>query len=369
MGKAFNEFMFPHGKTIRNRVVLAPMTTYSSNENLTLSDEEEIYYNSRSKNIGMVITAACAVSKNAQAFENQITIRDVRYLDSMKKLANSIKKEGAKAVLQIHHGGRMNIPGLYPNQDIVGPSAIKAQRDYLETPRELKTSEVYDIIDAFVNATKLAIEAGFDGVEIHGANTYLVQQFFSPGSNQRDDEFGPDINKRLTFPLTLVDRIIALKRKMKESDFIIGYRFSPEEIENPGITLEDTLVLVENLIKKDIDYLHVSLGRYNQTSLRDQTDKEPVVTKLANVIKNRVPLIGAGGIESVHEIDDALKLGYDLVAIGLIAIADKDAVSKLMEYKRPSKIISKDSLLPTPLFDRIKSWKGLEKRGYSIKDK
>lgn len=367
MKQIFKEFMFPHGKVMRNRIALAPMTTYSSNEDLTLSDEEEIYYNSRSKHIGMVITAATAVSKNAQAFDRQISIRDERYLDSMKRLATSIKKEGALAVLQIHHGGRMNVPNMYPNQDIVSASAVKANRDYAVTPRELKTSEVYDVIDAFVNATKLAIEAGFDGVEIHGANTYLIQQFFSPHSNVRTDEFGPTIDKRLTFPLTLVDRIIELKRRLDKKDFIVGYRFSPEELENPGITIDDTLVLVDNLIYKDIDYLHVSLGNYKQTSMRNKEDKEPLVTKISSVLNERVPFIGSGNIESLQDIEEALQLGYDLVALGMITIADKDTVEKLMNNETPSKVISKESLLPTPLYNRISSWRGLETRGYSVK--
>ena len=144
---ARKQLIFPNGMVMRNRLILAPMTTYSSNKDLTLSDEEEVYYNSRSKDIGMVITAAVAVSKNAQAFEHQISIKDDTYIPSMKRLASTIKKEGALAVVQLHHGGRMNAPNLYKNQDIVGPSAIKANRDYCVTPRELQNIEIYNIID------------------------------------------------------------------------------------------------------------------------------------------------------------------------------------------------------------------------------
>jgi len=367
MNDVFNTFTFNNGATVRNKIALAPMTTYSSNKDLTLSKEEEKYYNSRAKNIGMVITAATAVSKNAQAFKNQISIRDERYVESMKKLAKAIKKEGAKAILQIHHGGRMNQPNLYPNQDIVSASSIKANREHAVTPRALKTSEVYDVIDEFVNATRLAIKAGFDGVEIHGANTYLVQQFFSPHSNQRTDEFGGTLEKRLTFPLTLTDRVLRAKKLYGKKDFIIGYRFSPEELEEPGITIEDTKVLIDELSQKDIDYLHISLGDYKQTSNRDKTDKQPIVSKLVDVIDGRVPLIGAGSLSSQEDIDDALKLGYSLVALGMIAISDKDAVLKLKNNQVPSKVISKESLLPTPLFELIKAWQGIEAKGYKVK--
>ncbi len=360
MKQIFEEFTFGHGAKLHNRLVLAPMTTYSSNVDLTLSDEEEIYYNSRAKGMGMVITAATAVSKNAQAFENQISIRDNRYLESMTRLANAIKKEGAKAVVQLHHGGRMNQPNLYPNQDIVSASAIKATRDYTVTPRKLKTSEVYDLIDDFTNATILAIKAGFDGVELHGANTYIIQQFFSPHSNRRTDEFGGSVEKRMTFPLRLVDRVLDIKKKYGTPDFIIGYRFSPEELESPGITLNQTMRLVDELASKDIDYLHISLGNYKATSIRNKDDQTPIVTKLNNVINNRVPLIGVGHLRKREDFDDALNYNYDLLAVGMIALSDKDVVEKLKNNEIPSTTFRREDLLPTPMFNRIKKYIGPE---------
>lgn len=367
MNKTFEKFKFGHGAVLRNRLVLAPMTTYSSNEDLTLSSEEEVYYKSRSKGMGMVITAATAVNKHAQAFENQITARDERYLDSMRRLSNAIKSEGALSVLQLHHGGRMNPPGLYPNQDIVCPSCVKANRDYAVEPRELKTSEVYDIIDDFVRSAKIAIRAGFDGIELHGANTYLLQQFFSPNSNHRDDEFGGSLEKRMNFGLTLVKRMIEVKKKYAKKEFIIGYRFSPEEIENPGITLKDTLEFVNELASKDIDYLHVSLGNFKATSKRDSTDKELIVNKLHSVINNRVPLIGVGNIETLSDLEEAFSLGYDLMGLGIIALADIDVVEKLKNDQPVNKVFRRKDLLPKNMFDRVGSWgPGLEEKGYTF---
>lgn len=366
MNQAFKEYKFKNGAVLKNHLVLAPMTTYSSNDDLTLSDQEEVYYNARAKQFGMIVTAATAVSKNAQAFENQISIRDQRYLDSMKRLAKAIKKENSKAVLQLHHGGRMNAPGLYPNQEIVAPSAIKAERKNAVMPRELKTSEVLDILDYFTNATKLAIRAGFDGVEIHGANTYLVQQFFSPHSNQRDDEFGGTLEKRLRFPTELVDRILAVKKEFATKEFIVGYRFSSEELEEPGITLEDTLVLVDFLAQKNIDYLHISAGRYDQSSIRNKEDKTPIALKLLDVINGRVPLIGVGGISTNEDIEKALQMGYDLAAIGFISLADTKVVDHLREGIEPVKVINKDSLLPDQLYKRLGQWINNSDSEYTI---
>lgn len=367
MNNPFQEYKFNNGAVLKNRFVLAPMTTYSSNKDLTLSDEEEIYYNSRSKQFGMVITAATAVSKNAQAFDNQISIRDGRYLDSMKRLANSIKKEGAKAIVQLHHGGRMNQPNLYSNQDIVAPSAVKADREYCVTPRELKTGEVYDILDYFTNATKLAIKAGFDGIELHGANTYLIQQFFSPHSNQRDDEFGGSREKRLRFILELVERVLSVKRKYATKDFIIGYRFSPEELETPGITLDDTLYLIDELAYKDIDYLHISLGNFKQTSLRDKNDIVPIITKIKERIDNIIPIIGVGRIESLEDVAQCKTLGYNLFSIGFPALSDPQVIEHLQNNEGINKVVSKESLLPTNLYNKLSSWLVNNDRGFTIK--
>lgn len=366
MSKVFKPYTFKNGATLKNHFVLAPMTTYSSNDDLTLSDEEEVYYNSRAKEFGMIVTAATAISKNAQAFENQISARDIRYLDSMRRLANAIKKEGSKAILQLHHGGRMNRPGLYHGQDIVSASAVKAEREYTETPRELRTSEVYDIIDNFVDATKLAIKAGFDGVELHGANTYLLQQFVSPHSNYRNDEFGGSDIKRLSFPLKLTKRLIRTREHYGKPDFIIGYRFSPEETEEPGITLEHTKLLLKQLSKLDLDYLHISLSSYKQSSVRDKENDTPIVKELLEVIDGKVPLIGVGGIDSLEKVHDSLSYGYDLCALGLIALADKEVVSNFEKGKNPNRVFSKENLLPTPMFERLKTW-GLEKVGFTIK--
>lgn len=367
MNNPFTKHTLKHGATMKNRFALAPMTTYASNDDLTLSVEEEIYYNSRAKEFGMIITAATAVSKNAQAFPNQISIRDERYLDSMKRLATAITKEDSLAILQLHHGGRMNQPNLYANQDIVSASAVKANRPYAVTPRKLRISEIYDIIDEFCNATKLAIKAGFDGIELHGANTYLLQQFFSPDSNRRDDIFGGSLDKRLRFPLLLVDKVLDIKRTYGTKDFVIGYRLSPEELEQPGITLSDTLRLVDELASKDIDYIHLSQGNYLNTSLRDTSDTTPIVHQVANVIQGRVDLIGAGGIHSRKEAEDALHQGYDIVAIGTVALADPFVVTHFETGEPVRMIIDQESILPHKLLERLRQWKGLEQKGYLIK--
>lgn len=363
--EAFSEYTFKSGMTLRNKIVMAPMTLYSSNEDLTLSLEEEHYYQERSKEVGMVITAAVAVSKNAQAFERQISAKSDFHHDSLVRLADSIKLNGARAIMQLHHGGRMNTPNLFIGQKIVAPSSIKGLRDNLEIPKELSSNEINTIIDDFKQATLRAIKAGFDGVEIHGANTYLIQQFYSPHSNQRTDSWG----ERLKFPIMLTDEIIKVVKKNSKTPFIIGYRFSPEEVENPGITIKDTVKLLKALCEKELDYLHVSLGEYNQTSIRDKDDSTITAEILLKAIKGKIPLIGVGGIDSGDKIKDALKLGYDLVAIGTGLIADQRLVSNINKTNKSNKIFDFDKL-PYGLKTRmIKHEAYYKQKGYTFKKK
>lgn len=344
----FESYKLKCGVELRNKIAMAPMTLYSSNDDLTLSKEEEIYYEERSYGVGMLITAATAVNTDGQAFESQISAKSEYHLDSLKRLANSIRKGGAKSVLQLHHGGRMSAPNLFEGQRVVAPSAVKALRDNLLVPEELTHSEIVEIIEDFKNATLLAIKAGFDGVEIHGANTYLVQQFYSPHSNRRTDMWGD----RLMFPLTLTDAIIKVVKNNTDGKFIVGYRFSPEELEEPGITLDDTLVLLDKLKDKNIDYLHVSLGVYNKSSIRDKEDATPIAKKMLEVIDNKVPLMGVGSVVDVKSLKNAFDIGYDLIAIGTALIVDPNLVEKMEKGKKIDKTLSY-AKLPSGLRKRL----------------
>ncbi|MFW5838524.1 MAG: NADH-dependent flavin oxidoreductase [Bacillota bacterium] len=351
----FENYQLKEGVVLKNRLVMAPMTTYSGQEDLHVSEAELHYYKLRSKTLGMVITAATSVNEQAQAFERQITLKSDDYINSMSVLAKTIQQEGAKAIVQLHHGGRMNNPTLYKDlSNIVSASAVKADREGAVTPRALTEAEVYQTIDDFATATKRAIQAGFDGVELHGANTYLLQQFFSPHSNRRTDAFGGNIAKRLTFIDLLIDKVYKTIKENSKKPFVLGYRFSPEELETPGITLDDTVHLVEFLKTKPLDYLHVSLGQYMQTSIRDKGENTPVVTLIQSRLKHDKPLIASGKIQSLDDVNNALKNGYDLCAIGMAILADPN-FGKSIKTGKSKKTFDK-STLPKPLYNRLEKY-------------
>ncbi|WP_078549797.1 NADH-dependent flavin oxidoreductase [Litchfieldia alkalitelluris] len=359
-----SSYTLPNGIELKNRIIMAPMTNFSSNKDGTVTDSEVDYYARRSAGVSMVITACTNVTQNGQGFPGEFAAYSDDFIPSLTQLATAIKKEGAKAVLQIFHGGRACPPDLV-NGDVVSASDIPAEAEGSPTPRALTESEVEDIIEAFGETTRRAIEAGYDGVEIHGANGYLIQQFFSPHSNRREDRFGGSLEKRMTFPLAIVDKVKSVVDKYATSPFIVGYRFSPEEAETPGITMDDTLALVDKLADKDLDYLHVSLQEFNSTPRRGVEDLTRTrIDYLLETINNRASLIGVGSIYSLDDALQAFETGIPLLALGRELIIDPDWVQKVEEGKEDTIVtkLDKDNqdqlVVPDPLWNIITNTPG-----------
>lgn len=366
----FEPLTLNHSVQLKNRLVMAPMTNFSSNPDGTVKDDELKYYARRSHGVAMTITACANVTTNGKGFKNQVGCFEDRLIPSLSQLAEVIKAEGAKAILQIFHGGRMCPPELVPNGDVVSASAVAAERNGAAEPRELKEKEVLDIIDAFGEATRRAIEAGFDGVEIHGANGYLIQQFFSPHSNRRDDHWGGSLEKRMAFPLAIVKKVKETIDEHADAPFILGYRFSPEEPETPGITMTDTLELVDVLANEPLDYLHISLSDFWSKPRRGGDSSKTRMTLILEKVGNRMPVIGVGSIYSPTDAITAKETGVPLLALGREIIIDPDWVQKVEqgqenEIETTLKLDAQERLVvPDPLWSAITSvpgWFPIEK--------
>lgn len=330
----FEPYKLPNGIEIRNRIMMAPMTNYSSNADGSIKADEVAYYARRSKGIGAVITAVANISPGGKGFPGEIGCDRDDLIPSLKELAVAIKGEGAKAILQIFHAGRLAPRDLVPEGDVVAPSNIPAERGGTPiVPRELTITEIEAIIESFAQATRRAIEAGFDGVEIHGANGYLIQQFFSPHSNRRDDQYGGNIQKRMTFPLAVIERVQQVVKEYANEPFIVGYRFSPEEPETPGISMGETLELVDVLADKGLDYLHVSLQDFWSKARREADETKTRIDLLLNTINKRLPLIGVGSIYSANDAAEAMKTGVEFLALGRELVIDPDWIQKIKSGK------------------------------------
>lgn len=332
MKKFFEKYTLNNGIELKNHLFMAPMTTYSANADDTVSDEELWYYKERSSGVGAVITAAAYVSENGKGFPGQISAHNDAYIPSLRKIAQTIKRQGAKAILQLFHAGCQSPVNLVPNGKVVGASSITSTTQRI--PQILTTEEIQQIVKEFYQATYRAIKAGFDGVEIHGANTYLIQQFYSGFTNNRTDIYGGTEEKRLRLPLEVLSAVNFAKARFSIKDFIVGYRFSPEEKEEAGITLDQTLNLVDALADEKLTYLHVSLKEITAQPNRYSGEETTIVEALQHKINGRVPLIAAGSIYTISDLQKAAKTTTDLVAIGRALLIEPHWVEKIQNDEK-----------------------------------
>jgi 2,4-dienoyl-CoA reductase-like NADH-dependent reductase (Old Yellow Enzyme family) len=355
----FESFDLRSGISLKNRLVMAPMTNFSSHEDGAVSDSEVDYYARRSKGVSMVITACTYVTPNGKGFHGEFAADRDEMIPSLRHLQTAITSQGAKAVLQIFHGGRQCPPELVPNGETVSASAVPSSEQPNVTPRALTESEIQDIIRDFGEATRRAIEAGYDGVEIHGANGYLIHQFFSPHANRREDQWGGSLENRMKFPLAIVAEVKRVVKEHAKKPFVIGYRFSPEEPEEEGFTFADTLALVDRLANEELDYLHVSLMEYSSRPHRGVDDSKTRLEWLLDKIDGRTPLMGVGSVKTPDDALDVLKTGSPLVALGRELIIEPDWVELVAEGRESEikTVLSKNDqerlVVPDPLWQAI----------------
>lgn len=215
--------------SLSNRILMAPLTRGRAGDSRIPGNLMVEYYAQRAE-AGLIITEATAISPQGYGWAGAPGI----YTDEMeagwKRVTDVVHKRGGKIVLQLWHMGRLSHPVFQNGEPTVAPSAIKPEgftrdasgkKEYT-VPRALEPSELPGIIDDYVSATQRSLRAGFDGVEIHGANGYLLDQFVRDGSNQRTDEYGGSIENRLRFPLQVVEAVV--KEAGRERT---GIRISP----------------------------------------------------------------------------------------------------------------------------------------------
>ncbi|TDO82800.1 2,4-dienoyl-CoA reductase-like NADH-dependent reductase (Old Yellow Enzyme family) [Flavobacterium chryseum] len=372
--KLFAPLLFGNGINLRNRIVMSPMTTWSSNEDFTISDEEVEYYKKRVKGVGLVITGCTHVMANGIGFTHEFAGYDDTFLPSLKKLADAAKSGGAPAILQMFHAGNKAIPGLIPDGEVVSASAVSSGSIVLfekeNLPKELSENEILEIIKAFGETTRRAIEAGFDGVEIHGAHGFLLQNFISPFFNNRNDQWGGSLENRLRLSLEILREVKNIVSKYADRPFLIGYRISPEEFPQQSYGLPDTFVLIDKLIEEKIDYLHFSLlDAVNQIPIESEFSKEPISVVLNNYVNNKVPVLVAGGITTPAMADKVVDYGVSMVAIGRTLIVNPDWV-ELTQNGEEDKITSilklatvQEKKIPLKLmtiFEKIEGWVQVE---------
>ena len=323
----FQTYTLNNGVTIKNRLVVAPMTHFGSQADGLISDQERTFLSNRAGDMGMFITAATLVQKDGKAFHGQPEAIGEHCLDSLKETAQILQQQGAKAILQIHHGGSKAIDDLLDGLDKISASTSEA-----EHAREATAEEVEALIASYAQAADLALRAGFDGVEIHGANTYLIQQFYSAQSNRRNDQWGGSLENRMRFPLAVIDAVVAVREKHQRNDFIIGYRFSPEEPGDDGLTMTETGALIDALVQKPLQYLHVSLWEFDKKIRRGGDTAQTRMQFIHERINGKLPLIGVGNLFTADQILAAYETGWtEFIALGKTVMINPHIATQIRE--------------------------------------
>ncbi|SQN21118.1 NADH-dependent flavin oxidoreductase [Escherichia coli] len=364
----FSPFMLTEKIKLRNRIVMAPMTTWSANPDGTISEQELEFYKRRSQNVGLVITGCTYVTPSGIEFTHEFAAYDDRFINSLEKLAAAAKSGGAPAILQVFHAGNKAIPELVPNNDVISASASSVKSgDFMKRvvqSREMTENEIQETIRAFGDVTKRAIKAGFDGIELHGAHGFLLQNFFSPLFNQRNDRWGGDLEGRMRFPLAVLQEVKNVVYEYATKPFAIGYRISPEESATGGLRIEDTYKLLDRLISSGISYIHTSLVSINDSYPVESPNGPRTIELILNHIAGRVPVIAAGKIRTPSQAQEAISTGLPLVAIGKGLVINPEWVT-LAESGRGHEIqttlnpqLVPELTIPDKLWDQIQASKG-----------
>ena len=236
---------------LKNRMVMAPMVCNAANPDGTVSDRVVDFYRKRADGLGLLVVEATSIAPGGESPKFQLEIFDDRFINGLRKLSEVIRTSGAKAIIQINHAGAKRIP-RDPNEVLISASNVSITPGAI--PRSMEISEVRNMVRAFGDAASRAVQAGFDGVEVHGAHFYLVNQFLSPYTNHRTDLYGGDFTGRIRFFKEVIQEI----REKIGSKYIISCRINGVEgIEN-GSPPEEIIQIAKILEASGADLIHVS---------------------------------------------------------------------------------------------------------------
>ena len=306
---------------LKNRIVMAPMGTGFSLDGY-VNDQMLDYYVERAKGGAGLITveATCVDTPLGKVRPWQLIIDDDKYIPGLGRLAQTVHVEGARVSLQLAHAGRYALSSVIGAQP-VAPSPI-ASRYTKETPKELSTEEVEEIIEKFGNAARRAKEAGFDAVELLGCTGYLISQFISALTNKRRDRFGGDTDGRATFVVEIIRNI----RGKVGKDFPISFKHSVDEYMSGGTTSEDSKIIVKRAEEAGASIIHAWAGWHESpTPMLPMSVRRGAFVHLAEAMKEviDIPVIAVGRINDPKLADQIISEGRaDLVAVGRAFLAD-----------------------------------------------
>lgn len=315
---------------LSNRLVMPPMATAKSQGDGKVSEDILNYYKEKSEGgyISLIIIEHSFINQQGKASNGQLSVAEDNDLEGLKKLAKIVQNNGSKVVMQINHAGgaaTTEVTGTKP----VGPSAVANSRfKEKELPHELSIEEIKEIIKDFGRAALLTKEAGFDGVEIHSAHGYLLNQFFSPLSNKRTDEYGGDVNNRIRIHLEVIKAV----KEAVGDDFLILLRLGAADYIEGGTEISDSVIAAKKFETAGVHILDIS-GGFNGYIIPNASE-QGYFWPLTEAIKKAVsiPVILTGGITEATAAEKLLKEGKtDLIGVGRAILKDSKWAQRAIE--------------------------------------
>jgi 2,4-dienoyl-CoA reductase-like NADH-dependent reductase (Old Yellow Enzyme family) len=304
---------FSHGPSMKNRFMLAPLTNQQSHEDGRLSDEEFHWLTLRAQGgFGLTMTCASHVQANGKGFSGQLGIWSDDHLPGLQRLARAIKAQQSIAISQLHHAG-MRSPA-----ELIGGAPVCPSDNPKTGARALTHAEVKQLIADFIAAALRAERAGFDGVELHGAHSYILCQFFSAEVNHRTDEYGGTLENRARILFEIID---AIRSRCRE-DFILGVRLTPERF---GMKLGEAIRIAQRLMAEDhIDFLDMSLWDVFKQPEESEYQGRSLMSYFTELDRRDTRLGVAGKIRTPQDAEATLAAGADWIMLGRAAMLQHD---------------------------------------------
>jgi len=310
--RLFEPLSLARGKPMKNRLMLAPLTNRQSHADGTLSEAERKWLEMRAEGgFALTMTAASHVQPVGQGFTGQLGVFADQHVEGLAGLAAGIKARGSLSSLQLHHAGSRAEPELIGAP--VAPSEVPERN-----VRALSEAEVEELRDDFIAGARRAEQAGFDGVEIHGAHGYILAEFLSAASNRRTDRYGGSLENRARIIFEIIDGV----RAATGPDFQLGLRLSPERF---GLELQEIRdVAAEVLRQEKIDYLDMSLWDVRKEPEEERFKSRSLMSYFTDLPRGNVLLGAAGKVMDAEDAAWVLDAGCDFVVIGRAAILRHD---------------------------------------------
>ena len=326
-----------------NRMAMAPMTRNRADENGVPRQMTATHYAQRST-AGLLITEATQISETANGYMFTPGMYTEEQVTGWRAVTDAVHAKGGRIFNQIWHTGRVSHPLLQPNGgDPIAPSAIPAETMVFtpngfeppSTPRELAIDEIPGLVDQFAHSAGMAKQAGFDGVEVHGANGYLIEQFLKDGANQRDDAYGGGVSARMRFAMEVLTAVVDIWGPGR-----VGFRISPRGNFN-GMHDSDPQALYTQLVAALNDlplaYLHVIEPLPGHPTFTSQEGVDPLAGELRQRYNGTFMINGGYGKASAEQA--IAENAADLVAFGVPFLANPDLVER---YRRNAPLNSPD---------------------------